>query len=50
MDTHTHARQQQSVCGGLVGVNLHVNEMALSGLVSHSKRVRAKDAIFVFHF
>lgn len=43
--THTHARQE-SVCGGLVGVNLHVNEMALSALVSNSKRVRAKDAIF----
>lgn len=30
---------------GLVGVNLHVNEMALSALVSNSKSVKAKDAI-----
>lgn len=29
-----------------MGVNLHVNEMALSALVSDSKRVGAKNAIF----
>lgn len=35
----------QHVCG-LVGVNLHVNEMALSALASNNKIVKAKDAIF----
>lgn len=45
--TNTHTRQAR-VCArvcGLVGVNLHVNEMALSALVSNSKSVKAKDAI-----
>lgn len=48
-NTHSHTQaRQESVCGGPVGVNLHVNEMALSALVSNSKSVRAKDAIFVY--
>lgn len=41
---HTHTQAQEAgecVCCGLVGVNLQVNEMALS--VSNSKRVRAKE-------
>lgn len=48
--THKHTRthvMQESVCAiGLVDVNLHVNEMTLSALVSSSKSVKAKDAIF----
>lgn len=42
--TCTSARVCARVCG-LVGVNLHVNEMTLSALVSNSKSVKAKDAI-----
>lgn len=49
MSTNTHACQaEECVCGGLVGVNLHVNEMALSALVSDSKRVRARSYIWWF--
>lgn len=34
------------MCGELVGVNLHLNEMAVSVLVSNSKSVMAKDTSF----
>lgn len=44
---HIRARRERApVCGGLVGVNLHVNEMALSVLVFNSKSVKAEDTTF----
>lgn len=43
--TYTSGKSVRVCVCGLVGVNLHVNEMALSALVSNSKSVKAKDAI-----